>query len=67
MSQDKQVQELDRDWLTVDEAASYLRCSAWTIREYIKSGRLPASQLMARGRIRVPSSAIEKLLEKNRA
>lgn len=31
--------------VTVDEAAKYLRCSAHTIRDWIKCGRLPARKV----------------------
>lgn len=62
-----EVQQLDRDWLTVEQTADYLQVSTRTIREWIKKGILPASQVFKRGAVRVPSSAIEKLLEKNRA
>jgi excisionase family DNA binding protein len=60
-------QTLDRDYMTIAQTADYLQCSTSTVREHIRTGRLPASQLVKRGAIRIPAAAIEKLLAKSRA
>ena len=67
MPKQSEPQSLDRDYLTIKQAAAYLQVHPATIREHIKAGRLPASQLVPRGSIRIPSVAIEKLLERSRA
>jgi excisionase family DNA binding protein len=58
------TQQLDRDFLTVAEAAEYLRCSSWTVRELIKRGILEASRLVPRGKVRISAVSIEKALQK---
>ena len=57
-------QTLNRDYLTIKQAADYLQCSPWTIRQHIKAGRLEGLQLVPRGSVRIPASSIEKLLER---
>jgi excisionase family DNA binding protein len=59
-------QTLDRDLLTVDEAAAYLRVHPMTVRRMIREGKLKASQLVARGRVLIAATDIEKLLEKSK-
>ena len=61
----KKIQTLDREWLTVEEAAAYLRIHPMTVRRYIKSGLLPASQPVRRGRVLISAASIGKFLEKN--
>lgn len=60
------VQQLDRDWLTVRQAADYLQCGTGTIHRLIAEGMVTASQLVPKGRVRISSVSIEKLLEKKR-
>lgn len=59
-------QTLDRDLLTVAEAAAYLRIHPMTVRRMIREGTLKASQLVAKGRILIAATDIEKLLEKSK-
>lgn len=59
-------QTLDRDLLTVSEAAAYLRIHPMTVRRMIREGKLKASQLVAKGRILIAATDIEKLLEKSK-
>lgn len=35
----------DTVWLTADEAAARMRVSHWTIRRWVKDGKLPAQRL----------------------
>ena len=59
-------QTLDRDLLTVDESAAYLRVHPMNVRRMIREGKLKASQLVARGRVLIAATDIEKLLEKSK-
>jgi len=59
-------QTLDRDLLTVSEAAAYLRVHPMTVRRMIREGKLKASQLVARGRVLIAATDIEKMLEKSK-
>jgi len=56
-------QMLDRDWLTVKQAALYLQVSTRTIARYVDRGTLSASQLVPGGTIRISAISIEKMLE----
>lgn len=59
------VNTLDRDWVTVEQSASYLQCCTATIHRLIKAGKLQGSQLVPRGKWRISASSIEKLLNCN--
>lgn len=47
--------------LTPDEAGELLRCSAETIKRYVRSGELRAFR--HRGRVLIPEPAIERFVE----
>ncbi|HIC88501.1 MAG TPA: DNA-binding protein [Anaerolineae bacterium] len=49
-------------WLTVAEAAEYLRVSDSTVRRYVREGLLPAARLPDKRGIRVRRSDLETLL-----
>jgi excisionase family DNA binding protein len=66
MPQATAPQMLDRDYLTVAQTAAYLQCCTRTVRRYIDTGLLSASQLVPGGIIRISANSIEKLLERNR-
>jgi excisionase family DNA binding protein len=55
---------LKKDWLSSQEACSYLGISFPTLKKYIADGNLQASQIVERGKIRVSASSIEKLLNR---
>lgn len=59
-------QELDRDYLTVKQAAEYLQYNQDTIRRYVRQGILESSRIVAGGKIRISAASIEKLLQKAR-
>jgi excisionase family DNA binding protein len=50
------------DLLTVPEVAKALRVDDRTVRNYVQRGLLPAVQVAKGAAIRVPRSAVEKLL-----
>lgn len=50
------------EYLTVDEAARVLRLTRWTIYRYVKTGVLPARQIVRR--LYIPRTAIEALLQR---
>ena len=60
----KPLQPIAHEWLTVRQAAKYLQVHPNTIRTYVKSGTLTASQLVPGGKLRISFLSIEKLLEK---
>lgn len=60
----KPLPPIAHEWLTVRQAAKYLQVHPATIRNYINTGVLSASQLVANGRLRISFLSIEKLLEK---
>jgi excisionase family DNA binding protein len=62
------VQTLDKDLLTVAQAADYLSCCKQTIRRLIKDGKLEASRtgIGKNSSWRITSVSIEKLMEANR-
>lgn len=60
------TQLLDRDYLSVEQAARYLQCSTRTIHRYLKAGLLSGSQIVPLGVIRISALSIEKLLERRR-
>lgn len=59
------IQTLEKDWLTVKEAAAYLSVSPFTIRRWLKEGKLPHKKLgtSKNSSIRVSSLGIEKYLQ----
>lgn len=61
-------QTLDRDFLTVKQAASYLQVNAQTVRRMILEGKLSATKLGSgpNAHLRISTISIEKLLESNR-
>jgi excisionase family DNA binding protein len=58
------LQTLDRDWLTVKQAAAYLQVSTRTIARYIDRGTILASQFVPGGTVRISASGIEKMLQR---
>lgn len=58
----KPPQTLNRDWLTVQQAADYLQLDAQTVRKYVRLGRLEGRQIVAAGKWRISAASIEKLL-----
>ena len=58
-----QAQILDRDWLTVKQAADYFGKSTRTVHRWLDSGTLPYSQPVRNGSILISVIAIEKMLE----
>lgn len=65
MASKKAIQTLDRDWLTVGQAADYLQCCPMTIYRMIQEGKIQGMQITPRGKWRVSASSIEKLLNRN--
>lgn len=63
---EQKPQQLDRDWLSVQQTAAYLGCSTGTVRNYIRAGALSCSQLVRRGKVRISAVSIERVLEKSR-
>jgi excisionase family DNA binding protein len=57
-------QQLDRDWLTVKQAADYLQVGTLVIRQYVKRGILEGSQLVPKGKVRISAISVEKALQK---
>ena len=53
----------DFDYLTPEQAADVLHAHVQTIRDYIRSGRLPAFRLAGERAIRIRRSDLEALLE----
>lgn len=66
MPQATAPQMLDRDWLSVKQAAAYLQVSTRTIARYIDRGSLSASQLVPGGTIRISATSIEKTMERSK-
>lgn len=58
-------QTLDRDFMTVKQAADYLQVSLQTVRRLITDGKLSATKLGSgpNSHLRVSTISIEKLLE----
>ena len=48
---------------TISEAAEYLRCSVYTIRRYVKSGKLPRLRLGGARELRFRREDLENLLQ----
>lgn len=59
-------QALDRDLLTIKEAAAYLRVDHRTLWRMTKEGKMPYIQRLSKGRILIAATDIEKLLEKSK-
>ena len=58
------VVELDRDWLTLDEAANYMRCNKVTVMKHIRKGGIQARQPFGpTGKWLVKTASIEKFME----
>lgn len=49
-------------YMTVDEVAEYLRCSVFTVRNYIKQGMLPGTAALKK-RYLIPRVSVERLVE----
>ncbi len=58
---------LERELLTVDEAARVLRVSAKTVYRLLGSGSLPAHRIREHGPLRIDADELEAWLEQNRA
>ncbi|WP_395143181.1 helix-turn-helix domain-containing protein [Armatimonas sp.] len=54
---------MDRDLLTVDQAASYLQLSASSIRSYIRGGNLKAFRIAGRRKVLIQREDLLALLE----
>lgn len=53
-------------WLTAVEAAEHARVSAWTIREAVKAGELPASAVGRSGRqYRIAADDVDSWMRSN--
>ena len=52
-----------RDYLTVDQAASYLQLSASSIRSYIRSGKLKAFRIAGKRKVLILRGDLLALLE----
>ena len=58
------VVELDRDWLTLKEAAAYMRASPGFVDQCIKNRLIEGVQLSGKnGKWRVKSASIQKFME----
>jgi excisionase family DNA binding protein len=55
--------DLDRDLLTVEQAANYLQVSQSSIRSYIRQGRLQAFRIAGKRKVLIPRPALLALLE----
>ena len=56
---------LDRDWLTLAQAAEYLQVSPFTLRRWIKDKKLPAKQLNGRkSQWRIKANDLEDFLKR---
>lgn len=55
--------ELERDLLTVEQAAQYLQVSQSSIRSYIRQGRLPAYRIAGKRKVLIRKAALLDLLE----
>ena len=54
---------VDRDLLTVEQAASYLQLSTSSIRSYIRSGKLKAFRIAGRRKVLIQRGDLMALLE----
>lgn len=63
---DTRVTQLTTDWVTQEEAASYLGVHVVTIRKWAKEGRLVKSVLGYRT-VRISAASIEKMMDRSRA
>ena len=52
-----------RDYLTVDQAASYLQLSTSSIRSYIRGGKLKAFRIAGRRKVLIQRDDLMALLE----
>ncbi len=59
-------QALDRDLLTIKEAAAYLRVDHRTLWRMTKEGKMPYIQRLPKGHILIAATDIEKMLEKSK-
>jgi excisionase family DNA binding protein len=55
--------ELDRDWITLSQAAQYLQVHPATIMRYVRQRKIIANQLVPQGKWRVSSASIARLME----
>jgi len=62
------VQQLDKDWMTVREAAAYLSVCAQTVRRLVILGKLHGTKMGSGPNcvIRISAASIEKMLEKGK-
>lgn len=51
------------EYLTVDQVAERMQLSAWTVRKWLRDGKLEGSYLSDRAGWRVPETAIVAFLE----
>jgi excisionase family DNA binding protein len=60
---------LDRDWLTVEQAAEYLQVSAFTIRRMVKDQKIVGTKLGdgPNSKLRISSQSIRDMLERNKS
>ena len=54
---------VDRDLLTVEQAASYLQLSTSSIRSYIRGGKLKAFRIAGKRKVLIQRSDLMALLE----
>jgi excisionase family DNA binding protein len=60
---------LDRDWLTVEQAADYLQVSPFTIRRMVKDRKIVGSKLGegSNSSLRISAQSIRDMLERNKS
>jgi nitrogen PTS system EIIA component len=58
------MSEKRMEWLTTNEAASYLRVHPETLRNWARKGELPAAKLGNRGGFRFRREDLDSFLEK---
>jgi excisionase family DNA binding protein len=56
---------MTEEWMTIEEAAQYLKLAVVTVRKYVKSGQVPSYR---QGRIiRLKSSDLDQFMESGRS
>jgi excisionase family DNA binding protein len=61
--EDRELLMVERDLLTVDQAASYLQLSPSSIRSYIRAGKLKAFRVAGLRKVLIQRSDLLALLE----